>query len=221
MNRLLFLIFFFTIISYSQTLKNYDVIINNEEIFNGSLYYDKLLSVKGFYPFFESDNFIKNKIIFNTQKYIIPLKYDIIDDELITLNNNSLELFRIKLPNSLITEFYIGDKHFVKLNNSNTIKKIYRNGFFEKHYSKNNITLYIKHIKKKLQNLDSKVTKYKFYSKTFYVLYYNNNYRIIKRKKDIFKLFPELKYLSKGFNNKINEKTITEILQRINFQLSE
>lgn len=208
--------------TYSQSyLDDYDTTIgqNNTEFFNGTLHYNKLLPVKGEHIYMVNTYTIGN-IVFKGQEYKISIKYDILNDNVITTYKNDTEVLPIKLTSSLISEFTNDSKRFVKIPYHKNIDKIYHNGFFELKYSTKKATLYIKHLKMAQSVLNGSSVRYNFKHMTYFVIFKHNQYYLVKRKKDVFSIFPEYKKLYKfHFNSQITEDTLVKFIKLINTQI--
>ncbi|NGX84050.1 hypothetical protein [Aequorivita sp. KMM 9714] len=75
------------------------------------------------------------------------LKYDLLEDNLITHSEGKLSAFNVKFIPDFITSFSIYNRNFVKL--VDIYLQLSGNGFFEEAYLGNQLKLYIKHSKRK------------------------------------------------------------------------
>lgn len=121
------------------------------------------------------------------------MKYDILNDEIVILYEGDLSV-PIFISSKYVNEFYVENKYFVKINRTNDLKEnIYKNGFFEKIYKSDKTALYIKHLKKKKEDLSEESVRYRFKKIEVFVLFYKKIYTVLKNKKKLIKLFPEHK----------------------------
>lgn len=197
----------------------FDKIIGNQNraVFNGVLHQNIFLPSKGFHIFYINNNFNQGTIIFNNQPYQLPLKYDILNDEIIINHINKNTFVPINVTAAYITEFDIFSSHFVKLNFSKDIEEHYKNGFFELKFKSNLTSLYIKHIKVKYKDLSKQSVRYKFRHKSIYIVYKNGKYYQISTKKDLKVLFKDKKKMFKQYfsKEKLNTKSIIYFLKMI------
>ena len=145
----------------------------------------------------------------NQPYYKIPLKYDILEDNIILHQNNVLGGHEVILNPIKIDNFQIFNKTFVKLPSNASNFSFYENGFFEQLMVKEKYILYSKIYKLKFKKFLEKKIVYRFNQHQYYVLNVNSHYYKIKTKRDLIKIFPEYKkVITKFYNeNSILEKS--------------
>ncbi|WP_347374550.1 hypothetical protein [Aequorivita sp. Q41] len=192
------ILFFLGIKTFSQThskekiFETYDKIIGleNTNLFNGSEFTDLYLNTDGTYRYFIDYDYTKGSVVYNNQYYVnVSLKYDLLDDNLLTHSEDNLSVFNVKLIPSFIDTFSIYNHNFVRLDATGL--DISANGFFEVAYVGNELELYIKHTKRKKEKALSSGIQYRFTNANFYVLKSNGNYTIVSSARDLIKLIPE------------------------------
>ncbi len=117
------------------------------------------------------------------------LKYDLLDDNLLTHSDDNLSIFNVKLIPEFVESFSIYNNDFVRLAATNL--GLSGNGYYEAAYQGNEQNLYIKHTKKKMDKPLKNGVQYKFSENNFYVLEYRGNYTIISSERELRKMLPE------------------------------
>lgn len=193
--------------------KWFDSIIRqvNLDLNTGSKYLNTLNTAKNNHQYYLSEAFQLGNVIYNEQPYFdVKLKYDIHFDELIiqlVLKNQYQSLI---LDKSKIQEFSINNKIFTPISDkNNTI-------IFVEELKKGEIILYKKHYKKEVIKKEGKQQYSHLIDDNYYVINYRDNLVIIKSKKDLKKLFPNIdKEINKLYRKLKSSKNKDETM--INF----
>lgn len=201
---------FFTILCtgvFSQTnsqnsiYETYDAIVglDNTGLYNGTEFTDPFLNTDGSYRYFNGFDYTKGNVDYNGQRYVnVSLKYDLLEDNLLVRSDDNLSIFNVKMIPDFIGEFTLYNHHFVRLPETNL--NIHGSGYFETAYLGNDLSLYIKHTKKKKDKALNSGIQYQFTQINFYVLKSNGKYNLVSSSKDIEKILPEKKELIRIFS---------------------
>lgn len=207
----------------SQTLINkpdgyiwFDSIVSakNTNLYNGIIEIEKFRMEKDKHKFYLSPKFQLGTLFYEGQPYYsVEIKYDLYEDVVLINGGNT-----IRLENSKIDRFFIGNKAFVKLKPN---KKLNIDGFFELLINTPDFKFYKKHKKTKLDRLGDKLIYHDFKADNRYYIHYQNDYHIINAKKDIINVFPMYKEQLKRHDKKSLGKRTTEdfllfLLDRVN-----
>lgn len=172
--------------------ETYDSIVGleNTGFYNGTEFIDLFLNTDGTYRYFKGFNYTKGSVTYNGQYYVnVLLKYDLLEDNLLTRSDDNLSVFNVKLIPEFVDSFTIYNRSFVLLDNTNL--NLSGNGFFEEVYIGKTLNLYIKHSKKKKDKALKTGIQYKFSEDNLYVLKSNETYFKVSSIKDLRKALPE------------------------------
>jgi len=178
--------------SQNKIYETYDNIVglDNTGLYNGTEFTDLFLNTDGTYRYFNSYDYTKGSVTYNGQYYInVSLKYDLLEDNLLTRSDDNLSIFNVKLIPEFIESYSIYNHNFVRLTDTNL--GLSANGFFETVYLGNDFDLYIKHTKRKKDKPLKSGIQYKFSEYNFYVLKNSGNYTIVSSERELRKLLPE------------------------------
>ncbi len=178
--------------SENKLYETYDRIVglDNTGLFNGTEFTDMFLNTDGTYRYFNSYDYFKGSVTYNGQYYVnVFLKYDLLEDNLLTRSDDNLSIFNVKLIPEFVESFSIYNLDFVRLTDTNLA--LPGNGYFEAAHIGNDLDLYIKHTKKKTDKPLKSGIQYRFSETDFYVLKSNGNYTIIGSERELRKLLPE------------------------------
>lgn len=205
------------------SLSGYDdhfhkVIGLDENLINGYQYNNLYPNITG-HAFFGKDEFVPGLLVLNNKRYTdIKLKFDILNQDLVLSYVNSFGgMSQIVLQKSLITEFQINDKHFEKLDFTETGSQ-----FFQVICNNKIQCLYL--WEKTLQITTGSLKSYYEYSeqskKTYLVL--NNSIKRYRGNTSFVKLFPEaqqgqIKKYIRTHKIKIKEASDASIKKLIEF----
>lgn len=164
--------------------------IQNLNINNG------IIHSEPFRPMANKDRYFVNKfsigdLSFEGEIYSkINLKYDIYEDQLIYKQYDQTDNLAIALIKYKIDFFIINNTKFVNLKSESIKFPNIIKGILEENYVGDELSLYIKHRKEKLEILQSDGVYYNFIYKTDYIIKYNNSFYKINTEKDLKKIFP-------------------------------
>ena len=178
--------------SNDKLYETYDAIIglDNTGLYNGTEFTDLFLNTDGTYRYFKGFDYTKGSVTYNGQYYVnVPLKYDVLEDNLLTRSDDNMSIFNVKLIPGFVEMFSIHNRNFVHLTQTNL--GLDGKGYFEEVYVGNDLNLYIKHSKKKKDKALKSGIQYKFSENNSYILKRNGSYTIISSAKDLRKLIPE------------------------------
>lgn len=191
----LFFIFNFSIGQNSaapQVFQQYDQLVglDNTGLYNGTEFNDLFLNTDGSYRYFKGFDYAKGSVVYNGQFYYnIPLKYDVLEDNLLTHSEDNLSIFIVRLIPEFVSSFSIRNSEFVRLSDVN--RGVGGNGFYEKAFIGKNLKLYIKHTKKKRDKALKSGVQYRFSDVNYFLVKYKNEYFIANSVKDVWNNIPE------------------------------
>ena len=197
--------------------------IQNKKVFNGTLYIEKYRTINEKHKFLISTQFQKGVMHFNGQPFFgLELKYDIYEDELL-LNSKSTAGTVLRLQKKRIDSFTIASRKFVNLRQVNQ-PKTEISGFYEILLETSLFTLLKKNQKSILKKVRKELVYYEFKSNNKRYLFYKDTYYPLKKKKDVTRLFPELKRTINLYYKKSNTASDTDsmmkaLLKKIEFEL--
>ncbi len=157
------------------------------------------------HAFFLSDKVLKGSITYDGQTYYgVDMKYNLETDKLLVALKPGAVASILQLIRDKVDEFTINDYKFIRIDGfteNNTVI----NGFHEILLQNASYQLLKRHKKtkrKRLENLGGNKLYSEFLSANKYVLFADGNYRSIKSKTDIIKIYPALKKEINQFYNK-------------------
>ena len=188
-----------TLVLFSQSAKDnavheiYDALVNRENtaLYNGPEFTDQFLnSWDESHIYLNTSAFTYNSLVYNNQLYSnVPLKYDLLGDNIVIRSDDYLSIFEIKLIPENISRFTANNRDFIRL--TDAPPNLDGHGFFEIASIGNTLSLYIKHVKKKKRETINNVLQYSLIEDNYYLLLYNDVYHIIGSVKDFKKVVPE------------------------------
>jgi len=203
----------------------FDSIIGKENtsFYNGKSHINEFTSQKNNHRYFMSHDFLDGFVIYDNQPFFnLKLKYDLLNDCIIASLPDDKEFFKLQLVKQKTDEFTIGGHKFVSFYSNSQLKTLGYNGFLEEVFSSNNLNFYIKHHKGAKKRIDGNAVNYIFKNKSVYLLYYNNEFFIIKSVKNLIKIMPEkskdIKEFQKSYKktfNGDNDLFITKLIEYI------
>lgn len=177
--------------------KLYDSIVGegNIGLYNGLIYKKKHLSSDKSHEFYNSFNFIKGNIVYDSQPYFdIDIKYDVFNENIVVKLPFKGTFKVITLLNDKVNEFSINDKKFVNINNYfDSIKGTDLSIFYEVISEKNQIKILKLYKKEKREKLDKEYRYEVFKDKDEYYTVLNNSLYELKNKRDLIDILPDLK----------------------------
>lgn len=172
--------------------KTYDAIvgIENTGLFNGMEFKDPYLNTDGTYRYYKGFNYTAGTVVYNNQLYSnVFLKYDLLQDKLLTKSDDNLSLFNVALISENVSKFSIYDHNFVRLTDLDM--NLSGNGFFENAYEGSDLKLYIKHEKRKRDRALKTGVQYRFSEDNYYILKTIKGYFEVNSVRDLRKTIPE------------------------------
>lgn len=195
---LTFLLFYNYIFSQEQTIKFNDSISQFENLpLNNAISYEN----KYIYTYTNIKQFLYNEyksciISYDDNIYYdVKLKYDVYSNNILYKPKFNI-VTEVSLFNEYINYFIIENKKFVKFNINNNYQ------FYEEIYINGIYTLYIKYKKSKKENYKYDLLRHEFYNDLDIFLYSNNEFILLKNKKEIIKILPKYKQNINEFYNK-------------------
>lgn len=201
-----------TLAAFSQStprdiiFETYDTMVgmDNTGLFNGTEFTDLFLNTDGTYRYYNGYDYTRGSVTYNGQYYAdVLLKYDLLEDNLLTRSDDNLSVFNVKLIPGFVGTFSIHGRNFVRL--PDTAIKPGGNGFYEAAYLGRDVALYIKHTKKMKDKALRSGVQYRFLDANYYMLKYKGAYSVVSSQKDFRKLFPEkseeIRKFYKSFKN--------------------
>jgi len=176
----------------NEIYETYDKIIGleNTGLYNGTEFTDPFLNTDGTYRYYSGFDYTRGAVTYNGQFYVnVLLKYDLLEDNLLTRSDDNLSIFNVKLIPEFIDSFSIHNHDFVRLGDVGL--NISGNGFFEAAFLGNDVDLYIKHTKKKKDKALNSGVQYRFSNANFYVVKCKGRYSLVASSKDLRELIPE------------------------------
>jgi hypothetical protein len=186
-------------------------------LYTGSQYLQFGGRVKG-YVFFESPDFLKGDIQYDNKLYTdVKMRYDLEKDEIIV--DSYSENYPIKLIAERVGYFNLDNHLFMRFVPDSSTGNATRPGFFDKIYSAENISAFVKR-EKKLEmpvNTEDNVPEYKQYD-SYYILLNGKSYKventssvpgILNDKKSPVRKFIRSSHFAR---KKITDKMLKEIL---------
>lgn len=159
--------------------------VENLGLYDGPEFTDPYLNTNGTFRYLNGFDFVVGSVNYRNQFYVdVPLKYDILEDNLITTSSGALNIFKVKLIPDFVSDFVINNQHFLRLN------QIGPKGFFEEAYNGKNLKLYIKHQKFKRDRVLKTGVQYGFKAQNSYFFEYGGSYMEVGSMRDIRKAFP-------------------------------
>ena len=199
---------------------SYATDLNNGERFE-DLY---LTDSESEFRFLNSKEVSVGQVNYKTQDFFqSPLKYDLLEDQLIYKNTSAMNSYDVILDESLVASFSIHGKNFVKLPIEVSKFSFYKNGYFETVNKSDSFAVYVKHEKFKKKRLGDKASYYTYSNTETLLLEYDNSFYEIDSKNDLIKILPGKKEAIKSFyknNNKLESQNKIEFIKQLFTYLS-
>jgi hypothetical protein len=173
-----------------QNTKFQEFVNTSAPLYNGSAYIKYWNKVIG-HPYFNSDQFKSADIKYQNFIYRdIPLKYDLMKNQLVILN--ATKEFEMAIINNYVSEFKINNHSFIKINSDSVHVYNPGQGFYELLYNGNSSVLakYYKRVEASLKAEDN-TSSFIEYDK--YFVFANNEYHEVERISDYFSLHKDQK----------------------------
>lgn len=190
----------------------------NNSLYNGIGYTEKYKVINKYHKFFKTTEFLDGEIVFEDLIYpVTEMKYDVDADELLINHKKGQRLILLRPIKKRISEFDLDGHHFIHLQNS-TLEQLGLSGFYELLWQNNDTQLLEKHFKKRFQRKGNNSIYHEFKSRNWKALYSKGKLTPLRSKKDILKLFPDLKKEIKPLLKKLQIKSSTKTQWVILFQ---
>ncbi|WP_420601958.1 hypothetical protein [Flagellimonas sp.] len=203
--------------------------IENTGLYQGVVYDEKYRTINEKNQFFKTKDFQKGNVCYDGQCYYdLDLKYDVYGDEVLFKLITKAGGGTVQLIKEYLDSFEIGGSRFIKLQPKDA-PLLNSYGFYEIAMESSTFTLYTKYVKKSFERKDRKSLYYEFLEgPSENVLLYDGTYYIIKSKKDIVTLFPDLKKeidkfynVARGLRKSNPNGFLISLMKRIDILLSQ
>ncbi|MEM9076061.1 MAG: hypothetical protein AAGC43_03435 [Bacteroidota bacterium] len=183
--------------------------IENTNLSQGLLYSEKYRTINDNKQFFESPNFEEGNIWYGGQSfYKKSLKYDAHHDQVlvqiqsqITGQQATLQLFK-----SEVDSFDLLEHRFVHLNPPKE-NQVVKTGFYESLYQNEDVRLFVKHNKNKVEIKGKSFVFYEFPDlKKQYSIFYKKKFHNLNTKKEILEVFEIDKKVLNALYKKLKRK---------------
>jgi len=165
---------------------------NNSGLNNGKIHLNTLRQINDTHRYFGIDKYRTGNVIYDNQEYTgVSLKYDVLNDVLISKVNGENNTIGINLIRDKTAAFYLDGKKFVNLNFGNPTVPSFVNGFYEEYTENSKLALFTKFSKTKVEVLQNDGVFYRFEQNIEYILGYQGNYYRINSAKDAIRILPE------------------------------
>ncbi|MCL6265473.1 hypothetical protein [Flagellimonas myxillae] len=165
----------------------------SSNLFEGTLTTEKYGTLDGNHKYYDSNDYLTGHIVFDGATYFdVKLRYDIYEDELLLPLRSDSRAMMLKLVKERIAEFQIGGHRFIGVSNEDHENgQVY--GFYEVLKQTSLLSLLKKHKKVGFANYKKNYVRYRFVDKSEYYVDHTGELFKIKNKKDILKIFPQLR----------------------------
>ncbi len=184
---------------YYKQLRQYAYIYSGSEYF----YDDKKLTDNAFYetPSFEQGILNFDGVVVNN----FPLAYDIIRDELVTINYD--KQYKVKIPSNKVKSFELRGKKFINIQHFPGLK----DGYYQVLNEGKGVLLFSKRIKTVTEKVLSNKVEYHVNSVDKYWLVYKNQAYEIEQQNDLLDVLqPEKTKLQQYYKEQLNAVTSME-----------
>ena len=174
--------------------------LENSGLYNGVPYFEQHRTINDKHKFFLTREFIPGFLLYNEQPFPnTEIKYNIYDGVLLARAEQESGATVLQLINEKVDKFIIGDHIFVNLKDRQA-REMNLNGFYEELLKDETLGLYKKYSKQINQRRDNNMLYYEFDDQeNDLLLYWNESYHTIDSRRDVQRLFPDLKPEIKTF----------------------
>ncbi len=167
--------------------------IENTALYDGIIYRESFRTINDNVKFFKTAQWLTGSVVYAGQKFSeIPMKYDVFGDQLIIKQEDRLGGGALLLFKDKVEKFNLLDSEFVNIKNIPAETGLV--GFFELLWQNGKMRLLAKLQKDDFLRKDRASVYYEFInSKKIHVLELEGKYYILKNKKDVVAIFPDLK----------------------------
>jgi|GEM_PF-5972840 hypothetical protein len=183
-----------------QNTKFQQIVNTSAALYNGTAYIKYWNKVIG-HPYFDTDQFKSADITFQNFIYRdIPLKYDLVKNQLVILN--ATKEFEMAILNDYVSEFKINNHHFIKIISDSVHEYNPGPGFYELLYNGHSSVI-ANHYKRIEASLKAEDNTSSFLKYNNFFVFSLNEYHEVKRISDYFNLYKDhkeqlKKYMRKG-----------------------
>lgn len=172
----------------------------NSGLFNGVKYVEQYRTINEKHQFFLTRDFVKGFLLYNDQLFPnVEIKYNVHSDVLLAKAQQEKGTTILQLISEKVEAFEILDHLFVNLK-SLEAQRDGVHGFHEQLLKNDLLGLYIKYSRQINERRDNNILFYEFEDeKNDHILYYDGAYHEAGSRRDITRLFPELKQEIKQF----------------------
>lgn len=187
-------------------------------LYNGPLYEPYTRQFVSGHQFFNIDSITKGSVSYDGLGYYnIPMRYDIVRDELIIRHPNG---FHVNLIKQKLDSFTLFDQRFIKIENLKGAGGLDSIGYYHQLYSSPDISVLAKR-KKLLQEETGRTSiETSIYSKDFYYILKDGNYYPIKNKKALLEILKDKKSETQQYikRNKLRFKQFeNDVLETVSY----
>ena len=128
-------------------------------------------------------------LVYDGQLYTdVPLKYDILDDQVAIRSEDHLSVFKVRLIEQKVSSFRVHDRDFVRL--IDVPEGLEGHGFFEVAAEGQDLSLYIKHKKRQLRETIQSIPEYRLVNVNYYLLKKEGAYHVLDEVRDFKQILP-------------------------------
>ena len=181
----------------------YQSLDEQAELYNAPVYERHIPSFTSGHPFFVSDSFSNGIIGYHGLVYTsMPILYDVVRDELITLSPNSFSIVPMKLK---VDSFSFSGHQFIKLKNDTS--ELATLSYYER-LSNGNVQLLAKRKKAVETNNGTRTVERQVYAQDRYYIYRGGIFETIKNRNGLLDALKDKKNVLQQFikQNKLNFK---------------
>ena len=197
----------------------YVSIDNQAHLYNGPLYDAYPQPFTEGHPYFLADSFYTGSVSYDGLEYVdVPLKYDLIRDELVMLHFRSGS--QINLIKEKIDSFSITGHSFIKIEQDSSSINFPGTSFYDQLYSSPAIKYLVKREKNIQEMTERNSIETKVYARTDYYILKNGRYHTVKNKNSLLNVLRDKKnqlqeFIKKnGFRFKANfEAEVLRVVQ--------
>ena len=187
-------------------------------LYNGPLYEPYTRQFVSGHQFFNIDSSTKGSVTYDGLGYYnIPMRYDIVRDEIIIWHPNG---FPVNLIKQKLDSFTLFDQRFIKIENIKGAAGLDSIGYYQQLYSSPDISVFVKR-KKLLQEVTGRTSiETSIYSRDFYYILKDGNYYPIKNRKALLEILKDKKSETQQYikRNKLRFKEFEkDVLETVSY----
>lgn len=163
---------------------------NASNLYNGTEYDVYQFPFIENHQYFGASSFIRGNVQYNEVLYTnVPLRYDIVRDELVLLHYDSIH--NISLVKEKVAFFTIGENNFVCIV-QDSLQRLLSTGFYQQLHA-GKVSLLQKHVKRLEEIIDQQAVFSRIFYRKFFYLQKDGAYYAVKNKKDLLRLLQDKK----------------------------